>query len=422
MTEEQFFDEKPQSNILKQVVQRYMPFWPIFLLLVGISLFIAHIYLRSQVKMYAAAAKVMISDPRKSSNEMQVLEGITRLPERRNMENEIILLRSPELMQPVVKDLDLYATVYNEGKVQIEELYAENSPVVFQAINEDSINGGGKYPFDIDWNRNTIEIGSQKTSLSGGKINIAGTIYRVIANDKYNKSVKGKNFFVIFNTVAGAAGSYAGALRAVQPTTTSSMLDISIQTTVPQRGIDILKRLFEVYNVRNVSDKNLAAMQTLNFIDGRLRVVEGQLDSVEQSIMDFKATRGITDLSGQAAMYFGQVRELDRRNTQIDLQLEILGDIQGYVGGKGSEAGTVPSLKSVSDPIMANLLSQLYAAEFERDKAASIAGSKSESVTLANQKVAQIKRDLQENMNNVRSDFFTEKASNNREISMANSF
>ncbi|RYZ24727.1 MAG: hypothetical protein EOP49_45580, partial [Sphingobacteriales bacterium] len=390
-------------------------------MLVGISLFIAHIYLRSQVKMYAAAAKVMISDPRKSSNEMQVLEGITRLPERRNMENEIILLRSPELMQPVVKELDLYTTVFNEGKVQTEELYGNNSPVVFQAINEDSINGGGKYPFDIDWNRNTIEIAGQKTSLSG-KINIAGTIYRIIANEKYNRGVKGKNFFAVFNTVGGAASAYAGALRAVQPTTTSSMLDISMQTTVPQRGTDILQRLFEVYNVRNVSEKNLAAMQTLNFIDGRLRVVEGQLDSVEQTIMDYKATKGITDLTGQAAMYFSQVRELDRRNTQIDLQLEILGDIQGYVGGKGSEAGTVPSLKSVSDPIMSSLLNQLYAAEYERDKAASVAGSKSESVILANQKVAQIKRDLQENMNNVRSDFFTEKASNNREISMANSF
>src|SRR6218665_3499732 len=165
MTEEQFFDEKPQANILQQIVQRYMPFWPVFLLLTGIALFVAHVYLRSQVKMYAAAAKVMISDPRKSSNEMQVLEGITRLPERRNMENEIILLRSPELMQEVVKGLNIYATVYNEGNVQTEELYGANSPVVFEAVNEDSITAGGKHSFDIDWKTNTISIAGNKTSL-----------------------------------------------------------------------------------------------------------------------------------------------------------------------------------------------------------------------------------------------------------------
>ena len=81
MREDQFFDEKPQANILQQIVQRYMPFWPIFMLLAGISLFIAHIYLRSQTKMYVAAAKVMIKDPQKNSSEFQILEGITKVSE-----------------------------------------------------------------------------------------------------------------------------------------------------------------------------------------------------------------------------------------------------------------------------------------------------------------------------------------------------
>jgi len=443
MNEEQFFDEKPQANILQQIVQRYMPFWPVFLVLIALSIFIAHVYLRSQVKMYAAAAKVMISDPRnakvmisdprKSSNEMQVLEGITRLPDRRNMENEIILMRSPELMQEVVKDLNLYTTVFNEGNVQTEELYAENSPIVFDAVNKDSVLPGGKHKFEIDWNANTITIAGQKANLINGKINIGGTLYKVVPNEKYNKTVKGKNFFAVFNGAPGAASAFAGAIKAVQPTTTSSVLDVSMQTAVPKRGVDILNRLFEIYNFRNVKEKNLASVKTLQFIDERLRVVEGQLDSVEQNIMDYKSTRGITDLSGQASMYFGQVRELDRRNTMIDLQLEILdtmidlqleilGDIQGYVGRKGSEPGTVPSLKTVTDPFLNNLLNQLYTAEFELDKAKAVAGNQSESVVLAQERVSQIKKDLQENMNNIRSDYFTERASNNAEITKANSF
>ena len=72
MSEDQFFSEKPQANILQQIVQRYMPFWPVFILLILVSLSIAHVYLRSQTKIYTAGAKVMIKDPQKSSSEMQV--------------------------------------------------------------------------------------------------------------------------------------------------------------------------------------------------------------------------------------------------------------------------------------------------------------------------------------------------------------
>jgi uncharacterized protein involved in exopolysaccharide biosynthesis len=105
MTEDQFFSEKPQANILVQIVQRYMPFWPVFVVLAGISLAVSHVYLRAQTKMYVASAKVLIKDPQKSSKELQILEGLTKMSEKKSMENEIIVLRSAVLMKKVVKSV-----------------------------------------------------------------------------------------------------------------------------------------------------------------------------------------------------------------------------------------------------------------------------------------------------------------------------
>ncbi len=65
MNEEQFFSDKPQSNILVQVVHRYLPFWPVFGIFLAIALCISYIYLRSQTKMYVASAKVLLKDPQK---------------------------------------------------------------------------------------------------------------------------------------------------------------------------------------------------------------------------------------------------------------------------------------------------------------------------------------------------------------------
>ena len=421
MTEDQFFSEKPQANILEQTVQRFMPFWPILVVFLGISLAVSHVYLRAQTKMYVAAAKVLIKDPQKASSESQVLEGLTKMSEKKSMENEIIVLRSSGIMQKVVKDLNIYTSIFNEGNVQTEELYQNNSPLVFEAINKDSINGGGKHYFDIDWKNNSISINSQKVSLSNGVVNIGGTFYRIKVNETYNKAAKGKKYFAVFQSAEGAAGGFAGAVRAVQGSYGSNVLDLSMQTPVPQRGVDILNKLFEIYNTDGVIEKNQMYTKSLLFIDGRLGVVEGQLDSVEKSIMAYKAQEMVTNLTGQASVYFNTVSELDKRNISLDLQLEVLRDLQGYINNKGRDPGTVPSLALVSDPFLSTLLSQLYSAEFELETVRSTSGEKSEAVLLANEKVRRSKEDLRENLNNIRANYLTEKASNNAEINKNNS-
>ena len=47
---------------------------------------------------------------------------------------KFLCLRSTDMMQEVVKELDLFATVYNKGNVRTEELYKSNSPLEFVVL------------------------------------------------------------------------------------------------------------------------------------------------------------------------------------------------------------------------------------------------------------------------------------------------
>ena len=67
---------------------------------------------------------------------VKVLDALNIFSEKKIVENEIIVLRSSSLMEDVVDSLDLYATVFNEGNVQTEELYADNSPIKFIALDK----------------------------------------------------------------------------------------------------------------------------------------------------------------------------------------------------------------------------------------------------------------------------------------------
>ena len=64
----------------------------------------------------------------------------------------------------------------------------------------------------------------------------------------------------------------------------------------PQKGVDILGKLFEIYNRDAIDDKNQIAVRTLQFIDDRLSFVTFQLDSVEKNIAGYKANASVVDL------------------------------------------------------------------------------------------------------------------------------
>ena len=414
MAEEDFFKDKPQTSIIAQVVHRYLPFWPIFVILTVVSLAIAFVYLRSQTRIYVASAKVLLIDPQKGGDS-KVLDALNIFTEKKIVENEIIVLRSANLMRPVVKQLDLYASTFNEGNVQIEELYAENSPVTFVAINKDSVYGAGKHYFDMDWKTETIKINGQRIKF-GGILNMGGTDYRVDVNPRYNRKATGKKFYAIFNSVEGAVGGVIGSLRVSPQTAGSTVLDLKITTPVPAKGVDVLNKLFEIYNLAGIVDKNRIADTTLNFIDDRLNTVLNQLDSVERNIQDYKSRNNITNLGSQASSYFASIMSLDQQNNLLDLKTQSLGDLQSYINSKNAEPGTVPSLSLLGDNSLSPLLSQLYTEEKELIAARAKGNEQSDAVRLGEKSVAKLKKDIKENMSRIGNNLNIERASVNKEL------
>jgi capsular exopolysaccharide synthesis family protein len=418
--QQQFFQEKPETNILVQILQRYLPFWPLFIVTIGIALCFSYLYHRAQTPIYVAGAKVLLKDPQKNGGDSKVLDALNIFSEKKIVENEILVLRSSSLMMRVVDSLDLYAQIFNEGKVRTEELYAENSPVLFRAMNKDSVFDGGKYYFSVNWKTNNIEIDGRNIPFNA-VFNIGLTSYKAVINNSYNKSVVGKNYYAVFNSVGGAAGSLIGSLSASASSNTSTVIDVKMETPVPQKGKDVLNKLFEVYNNAAIVDKNQIAAKTLDFIEDRLKTVFKDLTGVEKEIEHFKASQGIGNLGGQAEMYLSSVKDLDKQNAEAELQIGVLNDISSYVNQKGRKPGMVPSLLLMKDPTLSGLLEDLYKAEFELEKVKSTSGEKSDAVILAEQGVSRIRGDIKENINNIKGTLYAVKSKVNAGISRNNS-
>ena len=79
------------------------------------------------------------------------------------------------------------------------------------------------------------------------------------------------------------ANGYANALS-VEPTSkTTTIAQITLQNTSPQRGVDFINKLIEIYNRDANDDKNEVASKTAEFIDERIKIINGELGTTEKS-------------------------------------------------------------------------------------------------------------------------------------------
>ena len=154
-------DGKPP---LSEILFKYLPYWPIFIAFLIISLCAAWFYLRITPPKYEIVASIMIKDEKKGSTEGQAIESLDQLSRKKIVENEIEIFRSRTLMQEVVKNLHLYVSLFEDDKFAPKSAYT-TSPVVIEALNPENLKATSKIEFQFIENDSQIVIGSRKFPL-----------------------------------------------------------------------------------------------------------------------------------------------------------------------------------------------------------------------------------------------------------------
>ena len=130
--------EEKESNFLANVVFRYLPYWPLFLMLVILAGAGSWLYLRFQTPLYESTARLMIKDEKKGTENTKALEDLNAISTKKIIENEVEVIQSRTLLSNVIKSLKLYAPVYDEGRFRTASAYL-TSPIKIEAENPDRI-------------------------------------------------------------------------------------------------------------------------------------------------------------------------------------------------------------------------------------------------------------------------------------------
>src|SRR3954469_18103341 len=103
--------EQPQDNLLRNLLLKYLSYWPLFLALLIICGAGSLLYLKFKVPVYAVKATIIIKDEQKGIDDAKILQSLNAFSSKEIVENEIEVIKSQTLAQEVVRKLYLYAPV-----------------------------------------------------------------------------------------------------------------------------------------------------------------------------------------------------------------------------------------------------------------------------------------------------------------------
>jgi capsular exopolysaccharide synthesis family protein len=402
------FKEQEESNIIKGILERYLPFWPLIIFTTLISFSAAYLYIRYTPKVYRSEGKILVKDDKKGVDASKVLEALDVFGEKKIVENEIEILKSWPLMEAVVKKLNLYATVRFEGRIVDRELYKDDAPIKVVALQPDIISEIKEIPFKVDFKKNIIIINEIAYS-SGQSIKIGESYYKITLNRKKRFDDR-QQFFLSLKPVHLVAKSIVSGLEIESTAKQSTLIAVSLKISHPVKAQHIINTLFEEYQIASLKDKNLAASNTLTFIEDRLNLVIQELDSVENDIENYKSATGILDISEQSRFFLESLKKDDEQLNQLNIQLALLKDIENYVNGRGLKPGTVPSLMGINDATLVGLLTKLYDTELLYQRQEKVNGAKSDVLEQLRGDLNHLRKDILEILINIRRSLLTSKS------------
>lgn len=399
---------KSEDNLFVYLVNKYLPFWPLFGLLLVLALSAAWAYLHYMaVPTYEASATIIVKDTKKGVEDSRMTRSMDAFMSNNIVENEIKVIQSRALMQQVIIDLGLYAPVFEEDRYKSILAYT-SSPIKIVLESPRQTPYWEKIYFSYDAGRRLVQVNQQHYPLHTWVTTPYGRL-QFIPNNKKIRQPQQPLYFSL-RPIQQVTENLVGKLTIESENKLATAVSLHLSDQVPERAEDILNHLIYTYNQTAVDSRNKLATNTLEFVENRLRVVGKELEELERKVVAYKSTKGAVDLSEQGKMFLTNAGENERGLEDINLQLAVLEKVEKYIVSRNSGEGVIPSTLGIKDVVLSQLVQQLYDAEMEYSRLKKITAENNPILVSLTDQIRQLRRNTLENVKNQRVSLQTSRA------------
>jgi capsular exopolysaccharide synthesis family protein len=354
---------------VKDLLKKYVAYWPVFILSFGIFIGGAILYLRKATPKYIASALILVKGEKKSTSPEDLISTALVATKSSNMENELQLMRSSGLMEHIVLENQFNISYFILGRVKSTDIYMDapfrlivqkiaDSAKGFTVIVKNLTNAGVKIEYGPKSNKKSSNLNwNTPYTMDGFQFVLAPRGKAESGNGQY---------MAIWSPVKQTAGEIANKVTVdwLDKKTTIIKLDILIENL--ERGKDILDALVKEYDRADLEEKTIASRNTIRFIDDRLDIISNELSGVEGNLENYQGQNQIINVESQSGQAFSNSNDVSKDILDLNIQKGVVQQIQGYFNNPDNPGKLVPSSLGINDPTLGTLISKYNELELKK--------------------------------------------------------
>jgi len=372
---------------IRSILLRYSTYWYFFLLSILFFIFLGFLVNRYTVPEYSVSSTLLIRDDSNTQlGAENILEGLELFSGKKNLKNEIIILKSYSVTEQIVEELNLGISYFKKGFIISNELF-KNTPFTVTIDSTKLQVTGVKYEIDFineesfklrlkaddKYAYNVIKEKFDKSKSVNINFKEEYNFGDTITSPLFTFSINKTSFFDIdkikkenkkFSFKLHPKRQYAQKLIKdinINPINKeTSILKLSIKGSNPKKNIEILDKLTEIYIRSGLNEKNIMAVNTINFIDNQLNIIEDSLSFIENQLEEFRLENPNLEIVDKEYGTYFQKQKLDNSLSEQSVNIKYYKSLLNYLKDETDINSIVsPTSMGISNPELNNLINQL---------------------------------------------------------------
>ena len=409
---------------IKKIFHKLISKWYYFVIAVFITEPWAYAYLKIAQPKYNVRASILLKKEKGSRyGADELLRGMDLFTSHTDLEDEIGLLKSYANVEAAIRRVDFGISYFTEKNFKEAEYYEEPPFIVHLDSSVSQLAGvpiylerlsGSKYmvhatgqdvsTYDVVTNtlKEKVPLVDIQEVLNIDKpFESKNLSFSVTFNNDFKLEEGAKMYFTI-NNLTSVSERYQNALTIEPISLESNIVELSIKDAVPQKGVDFLNEVMQVFLENELYKKNQLGLKTIQFIDSQLSGVSDSLRQVEGTLESFRSRNNVLDIKTSAQNLTNNLDKLETERSELEVKLQYYRYIATSLqNDEGANDIVAPSTFGVDDPLLSSLLIELSKLNQERSGLNYSARQANPLAEVIDLKIKNSKRSILENVSNI---------------------
>lgn len=339
-------------------------YWYLFVIALAIALGLAMLKNRKWLPSYYSQGTLVIKEGGTYGGSSALMQGFGVEAGYKNVNNQVVMLGSYDLMCRVVDSLPFMNVEYiTQGRFKTRNLY-RNTPIVVEYTRV-ALEACDNMLWQVDiMNDDELEISSTDENHP---FSIEAKYGEPISCEWFDMTIwptdrmiaQGR-MFIRFRSRESLVNEFMSRLKLAFVSEGSTVLALSLESETPIRDCEFIDKLSEIYLLQNLEHKNEVAENSIRFIDEQLTNLQASLQVSEGAMTNFRQDNKFVDVNSYAGQLMTRVNQYDQQKMALRLRETYFDYLINYIHKNiAKDAVIAPSSMGINEPMLTSLVQQL---------------------------------------------------------------